>query len=164
MRHKSGNAHLDWEGKMLDRSYCLYSPLNQPSVLCPRAAESSASHTFHPKLAKMDKAFVRQHAENGECATVNQDRKELRTMATGGGVAAATPATQQSGGRNSKQHSSRQAGAQEEDPERMKHSKTRAAFLNLSSSRGSGIFFSPLHLKAEDCSTLISQKLYFWSL
>ncbi|XP_015268591.1 PREDICTED: zinc finger protein 512B [Gekko japonicus] len=83
-----------------------------------RAAEHSPSPTVHLKQAKVEKAVALQHPENGECASTKKDGKEFQA---GSGGAAATPATQLSGGRSSKQQTSRHAVVQEEDPERMKH-------------------------------------------
>nr|XP_016848974.1 PREDICTED: zinc finger protein 512B isoform X3 [Anolis carolinensis]XP_016848975.1 PREDICTED: zinc finger protein 512B isoform X3 [Anolis carolinensis] len=84
-----------------------------------RAAEGSASPTIHPKQAKMEKAMAIQRPENGECAPVKQRNKEFQVTVSG---VAATPLTQPSSGRGSKQQSSRKVVVeQEEDPERMKH-------------------------------------------
>lgn len=74
----------------------------------------------------MEKKIVLQHPENGECATVKQGGKEFHTRVGRGGVEVAAPAVQASSGRGSKQQASRHTIVQEEDPERMKHSKTRA--------------------------------------
>lgn len=99
--------------------------LNKPSVLCPRAAESSACPTIHPKQAKTEKAMARDHAENGECLTESRESKEFQ-IAAAEAMAAATPTAKSSSGKDAAQQGGSQASLQEEDPERMKHSKIRA--------------------------------------
>lgn len=117
--------------------------LNQPSMLCPRAAEGSASLTIHPKQAKVEKAVALHRPENGECAAVSPGSKDFQTRA------AAMPGSQLSGGKGSKHQSSRQASEQEEDPERMKHSKTRTATPVHPKSR-----FPLPSLRFEACATV----------
>lgn len=99
--------------------------LNKPSVLCPRAAESSACPTIHPKQAKTEKAVAQDHAENGECLAESRESKEFQ-IAAAEAMAAATPTAKSSSGKDAVQQGGSQASLQEEDPERMKHSKIRA--------------------------------------
>lgn len=99
--------------------------LNKPSVLCPRAAESSACPTIHPKQAKTEKAVAQDHAENGECPAESRESKEFQ-IAAAEAMAAATPTAKSSSGKDAVQQGGSQASLQEEDPERMKHSKIRA--------------------------------------
>jgi len=99
--------------------------LNKPSVLCPRAAESSACPTIHPKQAKTEKAVAQDHAENGECLAESRESKEFQ-IAAAEAMAAATPTAKSSSGKDATQQGGSQASLQEEDPERMKHSKIRA--------------------------------------
>lgn len=99
--------------------------LNKPSVLCPRAAESSACPTIHPKQAKTEKALAQDRAENGECLAESRETKEFQ-IAAAEAVAAATPTAKSSSGKDAVQQRGSQASLQEEDPERMKHSKMRA--------------------------------------
>ncbi|XP_060086585.1 LOW QUALITY PROTEIN: zinc finger protein 512B [Heteronotia binoei] len=86
-----------------------------------RAAERSPSPAVHLKQAKVEKAVALQRPENGECVAAKKDSKEFKAVAAGGCGTAASPATQPSGTRSSKQQTNRQAVVQEEDPERMKH-------------------------------------------
>lgn len=99
--------------------------LNKPSVLCPRAAESSACPTIHPKQAKTEKAVAQDHTENGECLVESRESKEFQ-IAAAEAMAAATPTAKSSSGKDAVQQGGSQASVQEEDPERMKHSKIRA--------------------------------------
>lgn len=99
--------------------------LNKPSVLCPRPAESSACPTIHPKQAKTEKAVAQEHAENGECLAESRESKEFQ-IAGAEAMAAATPTAKSSSGKDVGQQRGSQASLQEEDPERMKHSKIRA--------------------------------------
>lgn len=99
--------------------------LNKPSVLCPRPAESSACPTIHPKQAKTEKAVAQEHAENGECLAESRESKEFQ-IAAAEAMAAATPTAKSSSGKDVGQQRGSQASLQEEDPERMKHSKIRA--------------------------------------
>ncbi|XP_074867750.1 zinc finger protein 512B isoform X2 [Carettochelys insculpta] len=82
-----------------------------------RAAESSDSHTIHPKQAKVEKTVGRELPENGECLPESRGSKGFQLAA----VVAATPPDKSSGGKDPKQQGGTQASLQEEDPERMKH-------------------------------------------
>lgn len=111
--------------------------LNKPSVLCPRAAESSACPTIHPKQAKTEKALSQDHAENGECPVESRESKEFQ-IAAAEAIAAATPTAKSSSGKDGGQQGGSQASLQEEDPERMKHSKIRAWDYAGSGAQGRG--------------------------
>uniref|UniRef100_A0A8C0FS24 Zinc finger protein 512B n=1 Tax=Bubo bubo TaxID=30461 RepID=A0A8C0FS24_BUBBB len=76
--------------------------LNKPSVLCPRAAESSACPTIHPKQAKTEKAVAQDHAENGECLAESRESKEFQ-IAAAEAMAAATPTAKSSSGKDAVQ-------------------------------------------------------------
>lgn len=94
-------------------------------MLCPRAAESSDSPTIHPKQAKVEKTVVQELPENGECLVESRKNKAFQITAVEAG-AAATPTAKSSSCKDPKQQGGTQASLQEEDPERMKHSKIRA--------------------------------------
>lgn len=120
--------------------------LNKPSVLCPRPAESSACPTIHPKQAKTEKAVGQEHAENGECLAESRESKEFQ-IAAAEAMAAATPTAKSSSGKDNGQQRGSQASLQEEDPERMKHSKSRAQGYT-----GSGAWREVSHRKGICCS------------
>uniref|UniRef100_A0A8C3PJS5 Zinc finger protein 512B n=1 Tax=Calidris pygmaea TaxID=425635 RepID=A0A8C3PJS5_9CHAR len=125
--------------------------LNKPSVLCPRAAESSACPTIHPKQAKTEKAVAQDHAENGECPAESRESKEFQ-IAAAEAMAAATPTAKSSSGKDTVQQGGSQASLQEEDPERMKHrrkQKTPKKFTGEQPSI-SGTFGLKGLVKAED--------------
>uniref|UniRef100_A0A669P0W9 Zinc finger protein 512B n=1 Tax=Phasianus colchicus TaxID=9054 RepID=A0A669P0W9_PHACC len=125
--------------------------LNKPSVLCPRAAESSACPTIHPKQAKTEKAVSQDHAENGECPAESRESKEFQ-IAAAEAIAAATPTAKSSSGKDGGQQGGSQASLQEEDPERMKHrrkQKTPKKFTGEQPSI-SGTFGLKGLVKAED--------------
>uniref|UniRef100_A0A8C2SUJ6 Zinc finger protein 512B n=1 Tax=Coturnix japonica TaxID=93934 RepID=A0A8C2SUJ6_COTJA len=125
--------------------------LNKPSVLYPRAAESSACPTIHPKQAKTEKAVSQDHAENGECPAESRETKEFQ-IAAAEAIAAATPTAKSSSGKDGGQQGGSQASLQEEDPERMKHrrkQKTPKKFTGEQPSI-SGTFGLKGLVKAED--------------
>uniref|UniRef100_A0A8C0AQZ7 Zinc finger protein 512B n=1 Tax=Buteo japonicus TaxID=224669 RepID=A0A8C0AQZ7_9AVES len=125
--------------------------LNKPSVLCPRAAESSACPTIHPKQAKTEKAVAQDHTENGECLVESRESKEFQ-IAAAEAMAAATPTAKSSSGKDAVQQGGSQASVQEEDPERMKHrrkQKTPKKFTGEQPSI-SGTFGLKGLVKAED--------------
>uniref|UniRef100_K7FGZ2 Zinc finger protein 512B n=1 Tax=Pelodiscus sinensis TaxID=13735 RepID=K7FGZ2_PELSI len=83
-----------------------------------RVAESSDSHTIHPKQAKVEKTAGRELPENGECLARSRENKGFQLAAA---VAAANPPAKASSGKVPKPQGGTQAPHQEEDPERMKH-------------------------------------------
>lgn len=129
--------------------------LNEPSVLCPRAAESSACPTIHPKQAKTEKAVAQEHAENGECPAESRESKEFQ-IAAAEAIAAATPTAKSSSGKDAGQQGGSQASLQEEDPERMKHSKIRARGCAGSGSREGLGFCSGERCRSFSLSSLFS--------
>uniref|UniRef100_A0A8D0FRD3 Zinc finger protein 512B n=1 Tax=Strix occidentalis caurina TaxID=311401 RepID=A0A8D0FRD3_STROC len=115
-----------------------------------RAAESSACPTIHPKQAKTEKAVAQDHAENGECLAESRESKEFQ-IAAAEAMAAATPTAKSSSGKDAVQQGGSQASLQEEDPERMKHSKIRARGYAGSGAQRGGCCGKGLCLvKAED--------------
>uniref|UniRef100_A0A8C0IJL5 Zinc finger protein 512B n=1 Tax=Chelonoidis abingdonii TaxID=106734 RepID=A0A8C0IJL5_CHEAB len=94
-----------------------------------RAAESSDSPTIHPKQAKMEKTVAKELPENGECLVEGRKNKVFQITAAEA-VAAATPTAKSSSCKDPKQQGGTQPSLQEEDPERMKHSKSRAMSFN----------------------------------
>uniref|UniRef100_A0A8C4VWD3 Zinc finger protein 512 n=1 Tax=Gopherus evgoodei TaxID=1825980 RepID=A0A8C4VWD3_9SAUR len=112
----------DWPvGWKRCQQHCfLDSALNEPSMLCPRAAESSDSPNIHPKQAKVEKTVAQELPENGECLVESRKNKVFQITAAEA-VAATTPTAKSSSCKDPKQQGGTQASLQEEDPERMKH-------------------------------------------
>lgn len=126
---------LGWQRRR--QHWFVDSAFNEPSMLCPRPAESSDSPTIHPKQAKMEKAAAREPPENGECLVAGRGSKEFQ-IAAAEAVAAATPTGKSSSCKDPKQQGG-QAALQEEDPERMKHSKSRAQGYSASCTQRWGV-------------------------
>lgn len=79
--------------------------------------------------------MAQDHAENGECLAESRESKEFQ-IAAAEAIAAATPTAKSSSGKDAGQQGGSQASLQEEDPERMKHSKIRAWGCAGSGARG----------------------------